>query len=75
MTETENKLELIERDLWRAFMFFNDEGGLMLGVSVWSRNGYRHWLKFALTDFPNDGISLEDLKSFGIDRFDFSPIP
>jgi len=32
--------------------------------------GYRYWEKYRISDLPNDLISLNDLKRFGIDTID-----
>jgi hypothetical protein len=41
--------------------------GRRVVASLYEEMGYRHWQIISLSDLPNDLISLDDLKRFGID--------
>lgn len=40
--------------------------GEYIFASYFEENGWRHWDKYRLSELPNDLISLDDLKRFGI---------
>jgi hypothetical protein len=42
-------------------------------AGLWEEEGYIYWGKFLFSDLPNDLISLDDLKRFGIDIVDVKP--
>ena len=42
--------------------------GIHVIASLYEHEGYRHWIKYHLTDLPNGLISLNDMKRFGIKR-------
>lgn len=43
------------------------EDGKRVIASLFENEGYRHYDLFNVSDLPNDLISLDDLKRFGID--------
>jgi hypothetical protein len=43
-----------------------DPDGQHVYLALFQRDEYLHYEKFLLSDFPNDFISSEDLKRFGI---------
>jgi hypothetical protein len=47
-----------------------DSDGMHVIASLYEHEGYRFWDKYRLSDLPNDFISLNDLKRFGIDIID-----
>ncbi len=42
--------------------------GLHVIASLYENEGYRHYEKYPLSDLPNELISLDDLKRFGINN-------
>ncbi len=44
--------------------------GRQVLASLYERGGYREWEQYRLADLPNDLISLDDLKRFGINKVD-----
>lgn len=42
-------------------------------ASLYENNGYREWEKFKLSELPNNLISLDNLKRFGVNIIDMEP--
>jgi hypothetical protein len=57
------EMKLLPRSDWT----FAQEGAGSIIVGAHEHLGYRAFTKFALSDLPNDLISLDDLKRLGID--------
>jgi hypothetical protein len=48
------------------------DDGIHVLASLYEHQGARWWNKYHLSDLPNDLISLDDLKRFGINSIDKS---
>lgn len=44
-----------------------EQSGDNVVASLFEDRGYRHWEKYPLSELPNELISRDDLKRFGID--------
>ena len=47
-----------------------DPDGVHVYVALFENEGYLHYKKFPLSNFPNDFIGCDDLERFGIDVID-----
>lgn len=57
-----SRAHLLPRDEWRIEAY--DDGSVGLGVIQVGSGLF--WVKARLSDFPNDLVSLDDLKRFGV---------
>jgi hypothetical protein len=51
-----------------------DPDGKHVQVAMFSNDGFLHYNKFQLSDFPNDFIGSDDFKRFGIDIVEHSTV-
>jgi len=47
--------------------------GLHVIASIYENEGFRHYEKYPISDLPNNLISLNDLKRFGINVINMKP--
>ncbi len=62
-------MELLRKEDIKMILM-ND--GIHVAVSLYKHQSARWWDKYHLSDLPNDFISIEDLKRFGINSVDKS---
>lgn len=44
----------------------SSDDGVNIIASFYEHEGYRHWEKYQVSDFPNNLASLNDLECFGV---------
>ena len=59
-------IEIQDKNEWESKSFANST----FAIAKWTNNGYLHWEKFHISDFPNDKVSPVDLKFLSIDISD-----
>jgi hypothetical protein len=66
VVKLETRAVLLPKEQWEI-KIFKGTSGIHILSSISTIAGYRNWEKYKSSDLPNNLISIDDLKRFGID--------